>query len=77
MTTEILKGIAVLFSLISFISLMKDVQIDCSVPTQIKYAALYEFDLAHDFVAAPALQAYSERVFSLCGDLIDRKRRSL
>jgi hypothetical protein len=57
---------------------MKDVQNDCDlsfwldVPTQIKYPALYE--LAQDFVAAPASQASSERVFSLCGDLTDRKR---
>jgi hypothetical protein len=42
------------------------------ISTQMKYPALYE--LAQDFVAAPASQAYSERVFSLCGDLTDRKR---
>ena len=30
--------------------------------------------LAEDLVAAPASQAYVERVFSLCGDLCARKR---
>jgi hypothetical protein len=51
---------------------MKDVQNDCSVPTQTKYPALCE--LTQDFVAAPASQTCSEREFSLCGDLTDRKR---
>jgi hypothetical protein len=56
---------------------MKDIQNDCGlsfwldVPTRIKYSTLYE--LAQNFVAAPASQASSEHVFSLCGDLTDRK----
>lgn len=36
------------------------------------FPALYE--LAQDYVSAPASQAYSERVFSLCGDLSNGKR---
>ena len=37
-----------------------------------KFPALYE--IAQDFVSAPVSQAYSEHVFSFCGDLSDRKR---
>jgi hypothetical protein len=33
--------------------------------------------LAQDLVAAPASQAYVERVFSLCGDLCARKRNRM
>ena len=32
--------------------------------------------LALDLVASPASQAYDERLFSLCGDLIAKKRNS-
>ena len=33
--------------------------------------------IAQDFVSAPASQAYSERIFSLCGDLSARKRNKV
>jgi hypothetical protein len=32
------------------------------------------YSLAQDLVAAPASEAYAERVFSLCGDMCARKR---
>lgn len=60
------------------ISQMSEIGNDCGLSywldpgTQVKFPALYE--IAQDFVSAPASQAYSERVFSLCGDLSDRKR---
>jgi hypothetical protein len=39
------------------------------------YKLLSPFAL--DLVAAPASQAYAERIFSLCGDLTAGKRNSL
>lgn len=66
---------------IATIAEMHDIGNDCGLSywldpvTQFKFPALYE--IAQDFVSAPASQAYSERVFSLCGDLSDRKRNSL
>ena len=63
---------------IASISGMNDIQNECGLSfwlnhaNQFKFASLYE--LAQDLVSAPASQAYSERVFSVCGNLANGKR---
>jgi hypothetical protein len=62
---------------IARLSQMQDIEKDSAftlVPScfQSQFALLYAF--AQDYVSAPASQAYSECVFSLCGNLPDPKQ---
>ena len=70
-----------LISYISYLSTKMDIHSDVGLHFWITNdsAILYPLltPIAQDLVSAPASQAYSERVFSLCGDLSARKRNKV
>ena len=65
-----------LASYVSYLPTKQEIGSDTGLDFWIKDSLHYPLltPVAQDLVAAPASQAYSERVFSLCGDLSARKR---